>query len=390
MPNPEGLRFNPNVLSTQPSAIRAIYQFAPKNIPLISLGLGELSYDPPQAVRDAMHAAIEQKGANKYTPNNGIPELRAAIAQDIGRRHGVERGIDDVIVTVGSTEALFAALYTFLAEGNSVVLPEIGYTAYQGDAGMMGHRTFLYKLREDFEPDIGNIVDQLDDSPGTKLVILNSPSNPNGHVTRQETVEELAERTKNRNDVVFLSDDIYEDFVYDNRNTVSIARYLADKTITISGLSKSASITGYRLGWMSGPSRIIQEASKAHMFMVSSADSIVQRGAIPVVRGECVSEVTAFKVDLQRKRDLMVDQLRQIPNISTVNPEGAFYCFIEVGNYGNSMNVSRRIIEETGVVTTPGIAFGDAADKFIRLSYAVDDKAIIDGTKKIKGVFESW
>ncbi len=390
MPSPEGLRYNPNVVKTKPSLIRAVYALAPQDKPQISLGLGELSYPVPDKVKTAIKSAIIREGTNMYTQNAGIPELRDAVAESLNKRHGIKRDKDDVLITVGSSEALFMTALAFADPQNRLIIPQIGYTAYEADANLVGLKTSEYRLTLNFEPDTDHLVSLLDENPGTKVVILNSPSNPTGQTITVETLKDLTEQTEDRDDVVFVSDDIYEEFVYDGIQARSIAEFLPDKTITIGGLSKTASMTGFRLGWLAGPSEIVKMVAKPHQFAVTCAPSIIQHGALPVVKGECDQDIENFRLELERKRDGMMIYLNDIPELNVLEPKGAFYCFVDVGHYGTSLEVSKRIIQETGVVTIPGRAFGEAGDKYIRISFAAKDSDIIHGIEKMKGVFERW
>lgn len=390
MPTPEGFRFNPRVEATPLSPIREFLKGVPKGIPTYDLGLGQLPYQLPEAMKEAVIQATKRDGTNMYTPNNGLPELRQLVAHDVNKRDGTQRNESEVMVTAGSTEAIKVALETFNDKGNRVLLPQIYYPGYTGSAGILGMRSDFYSLKEDFEPDTSDILEQLDQvsDEGTQLVMLNSPANPTGHVTKEETLRKLAEETKGRN-VIYISDDIYERFTYDGRTVKTMAEFLPDQTISISGFSKSASATGLRIGWMTGPSEIIDQASKVHQYTVSSAASLMQHAAIPLLKGECEEEIAFFVSDLERKRKLVYEGLHDVPGLGVTKPEGAFYFFIEVNVFGGSSLVSSRL-RDKGILTTPGTAFGKAGWPYIRVSYAADDTILSQAIEKMKGMFEKW
>lgn len=381
-----GYRPNPRVAELQSSLIRQMYASAPVGVKPVDLGLGQLPYPLPSFAQNAIIRAMNE-GKNLYTPNAGIPELRREIAQDFRANHGVLFDEEQVIVTAGSTEALSVVFTASLDHGDEVLVPAIRYPVYDSNAHIAGAQTKEYALCNDFSIDVDSLLDGI--TSQTRLVVLNSPSNPTGQVIPRSTLQEIAQGLEQHPNVYVVSDEIYSAFVYGNAEHASISPLL-DRTIVIDGLSKRASMTGQRLGWILAPREVIPHAAKVHAATVTCAPSLSQYAALAVLRGECDTDITGFRTDLERKRELMTNLLSTIDGVSFAEPQGAFYCFVDISPFGTSVEVAQRIIKETGVVTIPGVAFGKSGDRYIRLSFAASHSAIAEGVGKMKGVLEAW
>lgn len=390
MPERTGFRPNPLVAQLEPSLIRAISLKVPPGMETISFGLGELPYPwPDYAQGEAARAMAD--GRTGYTPNSGLPELREAVAADFVRRYEVSRTASDVLITDGSSPALYTAFKTFLGSGDEVLIPELHYPTYKSGPQSQGIAVRQYPLNEKMIPDAKAIAEMVTDS--TKLVVLNSPSNPTGQVIPSEALRDLAQLTDQFPNLYFLSDEIYSTFDYDpNRSPSTIAQFTA-RAVVIDGVSKRASMTGARLGWMIGPGDVdvMDAATKVHTTINSCAPTVSQYAAIPVLKGKC-KELGFFLADLDDKRRLMISLLDDMADlgISYLPSEGAFYCFVDVSRYGKSMQVAEKLIHQAQIVTVPGLAFGERGDDYLRLSYAGDYNDITKGLKRMRGAFQRW
>lgn len=383
-----GFKPNPRVAKLGESLIRQVYQMCESGVEYVDLGLGQLTDPMPEAAQLAAINAIKD-GKTLYTPNAGLPQLRSAIAADFNRKSGVEVTSDNVLVTAGSTEALSVAFVTFLTYGDEVLIPAISYPTYRSGPMLAGARVRNYKLDPiHLYPMVGDIAGKL--SSKTKLLILNSPSNPTGQILSEDFFQRLEPVLKDNPNLFILSDEIYSNFIYGQRTHFSPASLFPEKTIVVDGLSKRASMTGERLGFMIAPDEVIAQATKVHAIAVTCAPTISQYAALAVLSGECDDDLGKFKEDLSARRGLIMTLLDQIEGIRYSAPQGAFYCFVDISRFGSSMEVVKRLITEGRVITTPGLAFGKMGDRYIRLSFAASDEAVSEGVWRIEEVLSKW
>ena len=360
------------------SVIRKINALAKPST--INLGIGQLPYRAPEPLIQAGIRALEQ-GTIQYTTNAGNAELRQLIAKEHSNLCGWIKFPEDVIVTTGVEEALSIVFAAALNPGDEVLIPEIFFSVYETLSKFYGALPREYRLDKTFGLDLEDIESKI--NPRTKLIIINSPANPTGKVLGNDQLSNLAEIIHSHQDLYVVSDEVYSHLYFGEERPQSIARY-SDKVIVTDGISKRASATGLRIGWTIAPQEVTRELIKVHQYMVTCASSISQAAAIPVLKGECSEHEEEYRKSLRENRDLAIQLLSEIPGISIVPPEGAFYCFPNVSRFGGSMDVSMKVLDECDVLTIPGIAFGEKGEHHIRLSYAVDEASLYEGIRRIQ------
>jgi aspartate aminotransferase len=361
--------------------IRQIFDAAPPGA--INLGLGQPDLPTPPLAALAGVAGIAA-GKTGYTSTAGNAALRSAIAESY---RPFASALEEVVVTVGSQEAMFASCLTLVDAGQEILYPDPGYPAYPVVARLIGARPISYPLRPErrFRLDPQDIADRLTDRTG--LVILLAPSNPTGACIDRHDLRALTELLENKG-VPWVSDEIYAGFTYQERFH-SPAEYSKTGGLVISGLSKDMSMTGWRIGWVVGGEQIIARIIAAHQYLVTCAPSISQSAALAAFSPQGAVERARYLDIFSRRREIMGEELSRIPDLRFSLPEGAFYFFVDVSAYGDSMAISRGILEHQQVVTIPGEAFGDNAAGFLRISFAASEAAIREGIGRIAEELDS-
>jgi len=355
--------------------IRQIFDSAPAGA--INLGLGQPDLPTPPRISLAGAAGIAA-GRTVYTSTGGDPALRAAIAR---RYEPFATGAENVVVTVGSQEAVFASVLTLCDPGDEVLYPDPGYPAYCVVARLVGAVPVAYPLRaaRGFRLDPADIEARLTDR--TRLVIVCSPSNPTGAVERAEDLARLAELLERRG-IAWLSDEIYAGFAYDGP-VPSLSSFSREGGLVVSGVSKDLSMTGWRIGWAVGAAAIIARIVVAHQYLVTCASSISQSAALAALSGDAEPERAAYLEIFRRRRALMAEELSRIPRIRFDLPQGAFYFFVDFSAYGSSVDLCRRVLERRKVITIPGEAFGSEGAGYVRISFAATEEQIALGIRAI-------
>lgn len=355
--------------------IRRIFDAAPPDA--IQLGLGQPDLPTPPRVALAGIRGIAE-GKTGYTSTGGDPALREAIAR---RYPGFAAGGGSVAVTVGSQEACFAAMLALLDPGDEVLYPDPGYPAYPVVARLLGASARPYPLRPEdrFHVDPKEVERRL--TASTRLVIVCSPSNPTGAVEPEERLRALAD-ILDRRGIAWLSDEIYSGFAYDGP-APSLSRIAPEGGVVVSGLSKDLSMTGWRIGWVVGPERIVERIVAAHQYLVTCASSVSQTAALAALSPEGDGERSAHLETFRRRRELMGEALARIRGLRFDPPGGAFYYFVDVRRFGSSLEIANRVLERRKVVTIPGEAFGEGGAGFLRLSYAAPESAIETGIRAL-------
>lgn len=355
------------------SAIRQFFDRAGPGS--INLGLGEPDLPTPDVVRQAAARAVLQE-QNGYTVHAGLPVLRERIANEY--RH-LNPDPDRVIVTAGSQEALYLALTTIVDEGDEVLLPDPGFVAYPTIVRMAGGRPVSYRLpaSRDFALDLDDFRKQI--SPRTKAVVCISPSNPTGRALTGEELRGMAKALEGTNAIV-ISDEIYRELYFGDARPPSIADYYAD-TVVVSGLSKSMSMTGWRLGWLYGPPAIVRSALVLHGYITTCASAISQKAGLAAWTAEGDAARVTLRRTFHERRDHLL-RLLGAAGLRAVPPDGAFYTMVDVTAYGSSMAVAEALLEG-GVITVPGSAFGSESEGFLRVSFCADLGALTEGVRRI-------
>ena len=354
---------------------------------VIHLEVGEPDFDTPANVREAAKGALDA-GATHYAPFPGIPELRAAIADDYSARRGMAVDPDHVFVTVGGKGVLYYAIMALVDPGDEVIVPDPGYPIYASITRFVGGTAVAIPIRQenDFRLDVDELVSLV--TPKTRMIILNSPANPTGGLLTRDDLERIAALARER-DLVVLSDEIYSRILYEGEH-VSIATLpgMAERTIVLDGFSKTYAMTGWRLGYAIVPESLVFAFGRLIINSVTSATTFAQVGAVEALRGP-QDAVDAMVAEFRARRDLVVDGLNSLPGITCLRPKGAFYVFPDVSGTGRTGDeLAHLLLHEAGVSVLSGTAFGDVGKHHIRLSYANSRAQISRAIEKMRGVLE--
>lgn len=358
-----------------------------KGVKVVSFAAGEPDFDTPEPAKRATIEALNG-GFTKYVASGGIPELRKAIAEKLEKENGLAHAPNEVIVTCGGKHACYLVAQVLLDAGDEAIVLSPYWVTYPAVVALAGAKTVVVPCREEdaFMPDpaaIGRAI-----TPRTKLLILNSPNNPTGAVFSEARLREIAEICVKR-DVWILSDEIYEPMVYGGNRHVSIASFgdaVKARTITANGHSKAYAMTGWRLGYVAAPARIARAMDDWISQSTSNVTSFAQKGAVEALRS-CGGFVREMCAAFEKRRDLIVRLLNEVPGFRCAVPGGAFYAFPNVQGALSSKSptseaLANRLLEEAHVATVHGEAFG--APGYLRLSYACAEEQIEEGCRRIR------
>lgn len=354
-----------------------------EGIEVFGFGAGEPDMDTPEHIKAAAITALQQ-GRTKYTPSAGIPELRQAISQKFLKDNGLDYKSSQVIVSNGAKQSCFNAIAAVVNEGDEVIIPAPYWLSYPEMVRLVGGQPVIVETREENNwkitaEDFENAM-----TPRTKMIIINSPGNPTGSVYTRDELRALAEVAAEE-DIFILSDEIYEKLTYDGAEHISIASVSPeayDLTITVNGFSKAYAMTGWRLGYLAAPEPIARAIDSMQSHMTSNACSFAQYGGLAALTGDqqCVVDM---REEFDIRRQYMFERLTQIPGVTAVRPQGAFYVLANIGGLGiKSQNFADRLLSKANVAIVPGIAFGD--DRTVRLSYATSLDIIKSGVDRIE------
>lgn len=358
------------------SPTRVLYDKAPAGS--INLGLGEPDFPTPVIVRNEAIRVIAEEHIG-YTTNAGIPGLREQIARFHSDSLARPFSGDSVCVTTGAEEALFAVMMTLLGPGDEALLPDPGYVAYPAIAEIAGATLRYYSMpasnkfgfdRESFSRAV---------SEKTRLVVINSPSNPTSRVISREDLQFIAEGLA-KTDAYVLADEIYRElFFFDRPATIS---EFYDKTIIVSGLSKMMSMTGWRLGWAVGPTDVIQQVTVMHQYVSTCASTVTQKASLAAFSDEARSATDEMRKELRRRGEVMAAAIERETGLPFIEGEGAYYIMLDISRFGSSMDTALKLLEER-VITVPGSAFGGEGEGYLRLSFSIEESLIEEGIRRI-------
>jgi aspartate aminotransferase len=364
-----------------PSATIAISDKAKKmqreGIDVISLSIGEPDFDTPRHIKDACIDALN-RGETHYAPSNGIPELLSAISEKINRDNHVPCTPQQVIVACGAKDAIYEAMEAVLNPGDETILLTPAWVSYEPCVQIAGGTVVKHAVNQkSFQLD-DSILERV--NAKTKMIVVNSPSNPSGAVFDKSSINLVADLCQD-NDIYAMSDEIYETLVY-GKEHISLASLgnMAERTITINGFSKSYAMTGWRLGYAVAPVGIIQAMSKVQQHSISQATTFAMWGGVAALRGDqqCVEEM---RKEFDRRRKYIIAELNRM-GYQTAPADGAFYAFVKVA--GDDMEIANRWLEKAHVAVTPGSAFD--APGWLRLSYATSMDKLKDAVDRIRRV----
>ncbi len=352
---------------------------------VIHLEIGEPDFDTPAPITEAAMQAL-RGGATHYGPSAGLPELREAIAEDSTRSRGVRATPEMVVVTPGGKPIMFFVILALVDEGDEVLYPNPGFPIYESMIRYIGGVPVPVRLLEEkaFELDVDQLVDRV--GPKTRLIILNYPHNPTGGTIPESGLRAIAHAAA-RHGVPVLSDEIYCRILYEGRHT-SIAALpgMEPLAIVLDGFSKTYAMTGWRLGYGIMPAPMAQVVAKLQTNATSCTASFTQLAGVAALRGE-QSSVEAMTAEFHRRRDAIVDGLREIAGFTCVRPEGAFYVFPNITRTGySSKALADRLLDEAGVACLSGTAFGEFGEGHLRFSYANSMENIQEALCRIRGL----
>lgn len=359
----------------QKSVIRQIFDRAKPGS--INLGLGEPDLPTPDVIRRAAVDVITRE-QNGYTSHAGLPALRELIANDYPYLDGNR---ERVIVTAGSQEALYLALMVLVDEGDEVLLPDPGFVAYPTIVRMAGGKPKFYHLpsKSNFGFDAEDFRRAL--TPQTKVVVCISPSNPTGRLLSRDDLAVIADALQDHN-AYLISDEIYRDLYYTSERPESASSFL-DRTIVVSGLSKSMSMTGWRLGWICGDEDVIRAALVLHGYVTTCASTVSQKAGLSAWTDEAAEARARYRATFRSRREHLLTLIEAELGVRAVSPDGAFYTMVDVSGYGSSMSVAEACLE-AGVTTVPGGAFGTESEGFLRVSFCAEHAVLTEGVKRMK------
>ncbi len=374
------------------SGIRAVMEKANKmqaaGEKVIHMEIGRPDFDTPEKIKVAANESLA-KGNVFYTSNYGTPQLRKAIAEDITARKNVAYDPSEIMVTVGVGEGTYDAMAALLEEGDEILVPNPVWLNYLHVPAFLGAKPVTYSLKEEnnYQLNFAELEEKVTEK--TKMIVIVDPSNPVGCVFSRDTLEKLADFAI-RHDLLVLSDEIYEKLVYDGTEHISIASLpnMKERTIMLGGFSKAYSMTGWRLGYMCAPKEIIEIAVRVHQQTITCASSFVQEAAITALK-DCDEEVEAMRKEYERRKNYVVKALNEIDGLSTNDPKGAFYIFVNIKKLGKtSMEMAEYLLEEAKVALVPGSAFGSEGEGYLRISYACSYENLVEACDRIKAAVE--
>ncbi len=369
-----------------------------KGIDVINFGVGEPDFDTPDYIKDEAHKALDEN-FTRYTASSGIIELRQAISAKMKRDNNLDCDPDDILVSPGAKASIFFVLMTICDQRDEILIPSPYWVSYTSQVEMVDAFPILLPTRaaSNFKISAEQLEEALESLSNPKALILNSPNNPTGSIYSKKELEKIAAVCVKQN-IMIISDEIYEKLIYDGKEHVSIATIsdeVREHTVVINGVSKAYAMTGWRLGYAAGPTDIIKRAARIQGHTTSCVNSITQKAAI-VALNKCDGSVAEMRDEFQKRRDFLVDELNKIPNVKCRMPRGAFYAMPNIAYYlhnnklgiKNCVKMCEYLLEKYKVAIVPGSAFG--ADKYVRLSYATSMKNIKEGVKRFKkGLLQS-
>lgn len=330
----------------------------------ISLTIGQPDFNVPPCVEQAMIDAVKNHKTT-YTSNAGIEELRIEICRYLKEYH-IEYDKDEVCVTVGGSEGLFAVLFALMNAGDKILIPGPAYPAYENISIMIGAEVVNYKLNDDFTLNVEEIRKKLEDED-IKYLLLSFPSNPTGAIITKEQRDELVEIIKEK-DIVVITDEMYSAIIFDEYYSVAQCKEIKDKVIFVGGFSKIFSMTGLRVGYVACTEKYMKEIMKVHQFGVSCAPSIGQYGALEGLR-KAQKDVEIMRKSFEDRKNYCMKRLKEM-NIDVAEPKGAFYIFPSIKKFNmSSEEFCEKLLREGKVGFVPGSAFGDLGEGYMRISY---------------------
>lgn len=376
--------FAPRTHEVEWSGIRVMFALADQIPDVVNLGIGQPDFDTPAFIREAAKTALDQ-GYTRYPPAKGFEDLRKAIALKLKNENKIDADPDtDIFVAVGAMQVIFNTVLHLVEPGDEVIVIDPGYDYYSQIRLFGGVPKTVPALEKNrFKPDPDDISAALTDK--TKLLIINSPSNPTGAIFDAELLGAIAQMAR-ENDLFVLSDEPYEHIIFDDNRHVSIGSLegMKERTISAFTLSKSYAMTGWRVGYAVAPPPLVDEMEKLMEHMVSGVTAMAQRAALAAIQApqDCVREMVA---QYAKRRTLVYEGLNAIDGVTCLLPESTFYAFPNISACGmTSWDFARYLVKEHHVAVVPGSIFGASGEGFVRLSFAADEATLEKGLVRIE------
>ena len=357
---------------------------------IINLGIGQPDFATPEHIVEAAVKALRD-GAHGYTPANGLPALRAAVAADLHRRHAVEVNPDNVVVVPGGKPTMFFAVMMFGEPGAEIIYPNPGFPIYESVIRYTGATPVPMGLKEEngFAFSAEEVLGQI--TPATRLIIINSPANPTGGVTPRAEIDRLVAGLAAHPHVALMSDEIYSTMLYGGREHVSLLQYpeIRDRLILLDGWSKRYAMTGWRLGYAVWPEALVEHVTRLCVNDHSCVNAAVQHAGIAALEGP-QDAVEAMNAAFDTRRQVIVDGLNALEGLRCADAAGAFYAFPNIEGTGlSAMQAQTLFLEEGGVATVAGTSFGAWGEGYLRFSYANSTENIQEALRRIKNLLEA-
>lgn len=368
----------------KPSGIREFFNYASECPKVISLGVGEPDFATPKPIIEAAKKSLDE-GKTFYTSNQGLPPLREKISNYLKKRFDVDYGADEMILTAGSSQGILAALMAIINPGDEIIVTEPTYICYTPDIEMCGGKAVVIplKVEDGFKLTKERLKAHI--TRKTKAIILNFPNNPTGAIMTKDDLKEIAPLIL-ENDLYVISDEIYAELTYGSKH-YSIASFdgFKERTILINGFSKSFAMTGWRLGYVCAPKKILDQVLKIQQYIMLSAPTMAQYGAMAAL-DYCIPDMDNMIEEYNKRREYLLSSFKEL-GIECFNAKGAFYLFPSIKKFGlSSRDFCIELLKKYNVLVVPGTAFGDSGEGYIRISYAASMErlaALVDVFKNI-------
>jgi len=369
-----------------PSKVRESLRVLESDSSIISLGVGEPDFIPCEEVIAAVKEHIRE--CTHYSPFEGKKELREELARKLKKDNKIEVEPDEIVVCCGSKEAILLSLLALVDPGDEVIIPDPGYLGFEPISNVVNGVPVSLHLKEEenFEINADRLKKSI--SEKTKILIINTPSNPTGSVLSKKCLEEIADIAV-ENDLIIVSDEAYEKLVYEDAKHVSIASLngMKERVITTQTFSKSYAMCGFRIGYAAGPKEIIKKMVDLKVATTIAAPTISQVAALAALR-KCGKYVEKMREEYDRRRRMLIKRLNEMEKMRCLTPKGAFYAFPNISELGKSENVVELFLKEAKVLTIPGTEFGKYGEGFIRLSYATSYEKIEEALDRMEEVIK--
>jgi aminotransferase len=362
------------IICMKPSGIREFFNYASERPEIISLGVGEPDFITPKPIIDAAKASLDE-GKTFYTSNQGLPILRKRISKYLSDRFDIHYSKDEMILTAGSSQGILAALMAIINPGDEIIVTEPTYICYVPDIEMCGGKAVVITLNDSNGFKLTPEILKKYISPKTKALFLSYPNNPTGAIMTKEELEAIAPLILD-NDLYVISDEIYAELTYGYKHcSIASLPNMKERTILISGFSKSFAMTGWRLGYVCASKEILDQILKIQQYIMLSAPTTAQYGAIAAL-DKCIPDMLHMVNEYNKRREYLLKSFKDL-GIDCFDARGAFYLFPSIKNFNmTSRELCLKLLNEYNVLVVPGTAFGDSGEGYIRISYATSLKKL--------------